>query len=708
MRTSSNSKGVGVSVDPGLSAAAYSAAPQPVAALSRATADSPGAGKAALLNDSERRLKLALEAGKIGSWQLDLVTGVLEACNQCKAHYGLDAQADFTYPWLLSLVHPADRVIRQRALREALLSGEYACEYRARWADGSVHWLSARGQVVEDEAGQPLRVIGVLFDVTERKRREEELRRVNAALEKSMRLRTRQLESEVEERARAQAAERASEARYAAVFENTSAGIILLSVRPEGRFVYEAVNPTHERFSGMPAAAYVGLTSYDLFPRALADRLVGHYRRAVETGAPYSYEETFPYRVGARVLQATAVPIRDADGVITKLLISTHDMTERKRAEETQRQGQKMEAIGQLTGGVAHDFNNLLTAVLGNLELLAQRLSGPQHMALIDSAMRAAERGAKLTQQLLAFARRQRLEPKPADLNHLVLGMRDMLVSTIGATIRIETALSPDLWPAMLDVNQTELMLLNLAINARDAMPEGGTLTIASGQLSLGPKERGPGELAPGDYVRLSVADSGTGMCEEVRERAFEPFFTTKEVGMGSGLGLSQVYGIARQLGGGVEIESQPGAGTVVRVFLPRADVALAASDDAPAAAAQPAAPGSARILVVDDDPEVRELVVSCLASFGYAAIDAADARRALDLIDEAPPDLLLVDFAMPEMNGAELVRRARRGRPRLKAMFMTGYAQTAPFDGEIDGIAVLRKPFKLRELAAKLDAALR
>jgi PAS domain S-box-containing protein len=698
-----------VSVDPGLSAAAYSAAPQPVATLSRAPADPTGAGKAALLNDSERRLKLALEAGKIGSWQLDLVTGVLEACKQCKAHYGLDADADFTYPWLLSLVHPADRGIRQRALREALLNGgEYACEYRARWADGSVHWLSARGQVVEDEAGRPLRVIGVLFDVTERKRREEELRRVNVGLEKSMRLRMRQLESEVEERARAQAAERASEARYAAVFQHTSAGIILLNVTPDGRFIYEAVNPTHERLTGVPAVEYVGLTSYDLFPRDLADRLVGHYRRAVETGAPFSYEETFPYRAGTRVLQGTAVPIRDADGVITKVVISTHDLTERKRVEEAQRQGQKMEAIGQLTGGVAHDFNNLLTAVLGNLELLTQRLSGPQHIALIDAAMRAADRGAKLTQQLLAFARRQRLEPKPADLNHLVLGMRDMLVSTIGATIRIETALSPGLWPAMLDVNQTELMLLNLAINARDAMPEGGTLTIASGQLSVGPKERRPGELAPGDYVLLSVADSGTGMCDEVRERAFEPFFTTKEVGMGSGLGLSQVYGIARQLGGGVEIESQTGAGTVVRVFLPRADVALAAAEDVPAAAAEPVGPGSARILVVDDDPEVRELVVSCLASFGYAAVDAPDARRALDIIDEAPPDLLLVDFAMPEMNGAELVRRARRDRPRLKAMFMTGYAQTAPFDGEIDGIAVLRKPFKLRELAAKLDAALR
>ncbi|HZB93928.1 MAG TPA: PAS domain-containing protein [Stellaceae bacterium] len=696
-----------MSVDPIFTAAERSAAAQAIGESFRAPAD-PGVGARAstALSDSERRLNLVLEAGRIGCWQLDLVTGTLDACAQCRAHYGLGPDGDLTYPRLLSMVHPADRARRQRALRNALANGDYCCEYRARWPDGSVHWLSARGQVVHDDTGQPLRVIGVLFEIDERAQREKELRRLNAGLEKSMRLRMRQLESEVEERARAQAAERASEARYAAVFEHTTAGIILLHVDADGQFIYEAVNPTHERFTGMAAAEFVGLTSYDLFPRELADRLVGHYRRAVETGAPCSYEETFPYRAGTRVLQATVVPIRDSGGVIAKLLISTHDMTARKRAEETRRQGQKMAAVGQLTGGVAHDFNNLLTAVIGNLELLSQRVREPAHAVLIDAAMRAADRGARLTQQLLAFARRQRLEAKPVDLNHLVLGMRDMLLSTIGATIRIETALARGLWPAMVDVNQTELMLLNLAINARDAMPAGGTLTIGSAMLSFGPDQRRPAELAPGDYLVLSVADTGTGMCEEVRERAFEPFFTTKEVGMGSGLGLSQVYGIARQLGGGVEIDSQPGAGCTVRVYLPRADAA-AAAEAAPEAAA-PVPPGSARILVVDDDPEVRELVVACLASFGYAAIDAPDARRALDLIAEAPPDLVLVDFAMPEMDGAELIRRARHARPQLKAMFMTGYAQAAPFDGEIDGISVLRKPFKLRELAAKLDAALR
>ena len=695
-----------MAVDPAFSAAKCCAAESAVSeeAARRQREAAPAKSSP---SDSDRRLALALAAGRIGGWQINLVTGEIEACARCRAHFGLAADADFTYPVLVTRIHPEDRRRRLRALVEALASGgEYECEYRAVWPDGGVHWLAARGQIVRAEDGTPLRIVGVLFDATDRKRREERLRRLNAGLEESVRVRTRQLESEVEERARAQAAERASEARYAAVFQHTSAGIILMRVTADGRFVYEAVNPTHEHFTGMPAADFVGLTSYDLFPRTLADRLVAHYRRAVATGAPYSYEETFPYRAGPRVLQATAVPIHDADRTITKLLISTHDLTARKQAEEVLLQGQKMEAVGQLTGGVAHDFNNLLTAVIGNLELLERRLPPIPHGSLVAAAMRAAERGAKLTQQLLAFARRQRLEPKPADLNRLVLGMRDMLVSTIGATVRIEIALGEAIWPAMIDANQTELMLLNLAINARDAMPLGGALTIRSATLTVSGRG-GPAELVPGDYVVLSVSDTGTGMSEEVRAKAFEPFFTTKEVGMGSGLGLSQVYGIAHQLGGGVEIDSQPGLGTEARVYLPRATAPVPAAAEE-AAYTVPPAGAAARILVVDDDAEVRAFVVSCLADFGYAAAEAADGPHALATIAREPPDLVLVDFAMPEMNGAELVRRARLRRPHLKALFMTGYAQAAPLEGEIDGIGVLRKPFKLRELAAKLDAALR
>ena len=658
------------------------------------------------LGDSERRLKLALEAGGLGSWQIDLVTGRIEACGRCRALLGLTAAAEISLATIHALAHPEDRARRKRALKEALDTGEYDCEYRILDAEGDVRWLAARGQVVRDAEQRPVRLVGVLFDATDRKRNEEELRRLNVALTRRVRQRTRQLEGEVEERTRAQRAERASEARYAAVFQHTTAGIILLRVAADGRFVYEAVNPTHERFTGMKAADFVGLTSYDLFPRALAERLIGYYRRACDSGEPLSYEETFPYRVGARVLQATAVPIRDADGAVAKLLISTHDMTARKAAEETLRQGQKMEAIGQLTGGVAHDFNNLLTAVIGNLELLARQLPGAAQARLIDSAVRAAERGARLTQQLLAFARKQRLEPKPVDLNRLIEDMRDMLVSTIGATVRIETRPGESIWPAMLDANQIELVLLNLAINARDAMPAGGVITIGSAMRSVAPGERGPAELAPGDYVVLSVADTGAGMSEEIRAKVFEPFFTTKEVGMGSGLGLSQVYGIARQLGGGVEIDSAPGAGTVVRVYLPRAEGVAARSEDA-RTAAEPVAHNSARILVVDDDAQVREFVAACLSGFGYDVVEAADGPAALGLVAREKLDLLLVDFAMPEMNGAELVRRARRERPGLKAMFMTGYAEVAPLEGEIDGIAVLRKPFRLGDLAARLGTVL-
>jgi PAS domain S-box-containing protein len=658
------------------------------------------------LRESERRLSLALEAGNLGLWELDLKNGTLEASERCKAHYGRSPEDEITPEIVMRSVHPEDRGRRARALAQAIdARGEYHCEYRILWPDGSIHWLNARGHVVCGEDGAPRRMVGVLFDTTAEKRVAAELRRLNDTLEERVRERTQQLRSEVEERERAQQAERDSEARYAAVFQHTTAGIILLNVAEDGRFVYEAVNPRHERLTGMPAGYFVGRTSYDLFPPALADRLIARYRRCLESGAPLTYEDDFPYPAGHRSLQATVVPVRDADGAIKKLLVSTHDLTERKQAEEAMRQAQKMEAVGQLTGGVAHDFNNLLTAVLGNLELLSHRTTDPGQRRLVDGALRAAERGAKLTQQLLAFARRQRLEPKPVEVNRLIAGMSEMLLSTIGATVRIETVLSDGLWPAMLDLNQVELILLNLAINARDAMPGGGVLTIKAENLRLAAPDSRL-ELAAGEYVVLSVADTGAGMSEEVRARAFEPFFTTKEVGKGSGLGLSQVYGIARQLGGSVDITSQPQAGTLVRVYLPRAQTAAVPSGCA-LESAPLGAPRRERILVVDDDRDVREFVLSCLTNFGYRVTHASEGRAALKLIEREAIDLLLADYAMPEMNGAELAREARRLRPRLKVLFMTGYAQAAPLEGEIDGTPVLRKPFKLAGLAAALRAAI-
>jgi PAS domain S-box-containing protein len=658
------------------------------------------------LRESEERVGLALEAGKLGSWSLDLTTQAFEISERGKAFFGLPPAAELSYPSLLAMIHAEDLPGKVAAVEQAVASGgDYECEFRVLWRDGSVHWIMARGRPIYEE-GRPLRMVGAFLDTTERNRAREEQQQLNETLERRVRERTRQLQNEIDERARAQAAQRASEARYAAVFEHTSAGFILLSVAPDGSFVYEAVNPSHEKTSGRKAAEYLGKTPYEFFPREIGDRLAERFRRCCATGAPVSYEDSYPYPVGTRIIQATAVPIPDAEGRVSKILVSTHDLTERKATEEALRQSQKMEAIGLLTGGVAHDFNNLLTSVLGNLELGAQRALDPALRRLLDGASRAAERGAKLTQQLLAFARKQRLERKPVDLNRLVAGMTDMLVSTIGATIRIETVAGKDLWPAMIDVNQLELVILNLSINARDAMPHGGVLTIAAENLRVAPGGH-PAGLAPGDYVVLSLKDTGTGMSEEVKAKAFEPFFTTKQVGRGSGLGLSQVYGIASQLGGAVDIDSRPGAGTTVRVYLPRA--AQAAPE--PRGAAERIdlmTRRPARILVVDDDGDVREFIANCLASFGYDVIEAVDARHALDIAArDAGIDMLLIDYAMPEMNGAELLYQMRRQRPRLKALFITGYAPDAFVNGEIDGVAVVRKPFKLAELAARLRAAL-
>jgi PAS domain S-box-containing protein len=659
------------------------------------------------LRESEQRLGLALEAGKLGSWSLDLDSQAFTLSERGKALFGLSPDAELAYSTVLSMIHPDDRRSTLAAVERSVAGGsDYEVEYRVIWPDGSVHWVMARGHPIYDGDRRPLRVVGALLDTTERNQAREELQLLNDTLERRVRQRTRELQNEVDERTRAEEAQRASDARYAAVFEHTAAGLILLSVTPDDRFVYEAVNPSHEKASGRTAADVIGKTPHDVFPRELGDRLAARFRRCRDTGVPISYEDTYPYPIGARINQSTAVPIRDADGCIAKILISTHDLTERKATEEALRQSQKLEAIGLLTGGVAHDFNNLLTSVLGNLELMARRSVDPAFRRLLDGATRAAQRGAKLTEQLLAFARKQRLERKAIDLDRLVAGMTEMLVSTIGATIRIETAPGQGLWPAMVDVNQLELVILNLAINARDAMPSGGVLSIGTENLRVSRDGR-PAGLAIGDYIVLSLADNGTGMSEEVKAKAFEPFFTTKQVGRGSGLGLSQVYGIVRQLGGGVDIDSRPGGGTTVRVYLPRA----ARAPQEPRGTGERvdlSPPQSARILVVDDDGGVREFVASCLTSFGYDVIEAVDAKHALDIVGrDGGIDLVLIDYAMPEMNGAELLYQVRRQRPQLKALFITGYAPDAFIDDEIDGVAVLRKPFKLAELSSRLRAAL-
>jgi len=381
-------------------------------------------------------------------------------------------------------------------------------------------------------------------------------------------------------------------------------------------------------------------------------------------------------------------------------------INEREKAQSALRQAQRLEAVGQLTSGVAHDFNNLLTVVLGNVRQLQKGQVDPKTQRRLEMMAEAAERGAKLTSQMLAFSRRQKLEPKPVDLNETVISMRDLLQSTMGGSVRLETVLHPNLWPAMIDPTQIELVILNLAINARDAMEVGGGLAIETANVTLGPSRR-PEEPGEGDYVMLAVSDTGSGMTEEVLAKAFEPFFTTKEVGKGSGLGLSQVFGLARQSGGGVRIDTQVGEGTSVKVYLPRAHAAARRAVVAEKRPPERRAEGAV-VLVVDDDSGVREVTSGILQDLGYAVLEAGSGGAALDAIEGgAPVDLVLLDFAMPGMNGAELARELRARRPDLPIVYATGYADAAALM-EATEDEIIHKPFAEEELGTKIAAKLK
>ena len=377
-------------------------------------------------------------------------------------------------------------------------------------------------------------------------------------------------------------------------------------------------------------------------------------------------------------------------------------IAEREQAEERLRQAQKMQAVGQLTGGIAHDFNNLLTPIMGGLEIISTITTEPRVRGLANNALEAARRGAKLTGQLLAFSRTHRLSTAPVPINDLISGMEDMLRHTIGGSVDVQLALTSDAGTATCDANQIENAILNLAINARDAMPEGGTLTIRTGRIRL---DHG-GELEPGDYVTISVIDTGTGMPPEVLARATEPFFTTKPVGKGTGLGLAQVYGITQQFGGTLRIESAVGVGTSIELLLPAAvEQEADARDEKLSELPAPNRRRGAEILIVDDDPDVRNFLASTLESLGYRVKAAENGDEGLRLLDQGEPDMMLVDYAMPGLNGADMARAARSRCPQLPIVFVTGYADTDALTDALGPDApMLHKPFGARELATMVD----
>jgi signal transduction histidine kinase/ActR/RegA family two-component response regulator len=381
---------------------------------------------------------------------------------------------------------------------------------------------------------------------------------------------------------------------------------------------------------------------------------------------------------------------------------------ERQRAEIELLHAHRMESIGQLTGRVAHDFNNLLAAVLGNLEIAQMRAKEENVLRLLAGAARAAERGARLTEQLLAFSRKQHLQPRPVEINEMVRGMGEMLERSIGANVQLVEELAPDLWPAMTDPTQIELVVLNLAINARDAMPLGGQLSIETRNRTADDPQRPP-ELAPGEYVCIAVGDTGTGMSEEVLARAPEPFFTTKDAGKGSGLGLSMVYGVARQSGGGVAIASRLGEGTTVRVYLPRA-AEIEARGDAPAAAGSDFAALAGRsVLLVDDDEDVRQVSAALLDELGCRVVEAESGQIGLAALDrDAGIDLAVIDFAMPGMNGIKVAEAIQAKRPGIPLIIITGYAEIDSNEPLLQRLRVLNKPFQRAELAEALLSAIK
>ena len=509
----------------------------------------------------------------------------------------------------------------------------------------------------------------------------------------------------------------AQAAELRGILESADIGIITI----DDRGLIETVNPATERLFGYAAAELIGQNVTVLMPdpyRAQHDAYISNYvktgnRKVIGIGREVNGRRkdggTFPIHLAVSEFEAKGR--RCFTGMI-------HDLSDRKHVEEALReserrlaQAQKMEAVGQLTGGIAHDFNNLLLVITGNLELLETRVDGDNARALLKEAQNAAVLGSQLTEQLLTFARRRQLDPRVVCLNDLVIGVTDMLRRTLGEQIGLSTSLAPDLWETCADPCQLQSAIVNLAVKARDAMPKGGRLivetrnvTVEAGRLGADP------ELKCGDYVKLSVSDTGMGMPPEVRDRVFETFFTTKEKGRGTGLGLAMVYGFVKQMGGHVSIYSEVGQGTTVILYLPRAGapaVERRASQDV----APPDTTSRRVILVVEDDERVRQLTVRRLEMIGHNVIEARDGVEALNLLQSgAHVDLVFTDMIMPGgLSGRDVAHRARDLKPGIKVLLTTGYAEDLGHvdDLESESLKVLRKPYRQAELAMALREVL-
>jgi len=594
------------------------------------------------------------------------------------------------------LIHPDDLPSFRKVYFEARHRSEgFRTETRIADAENRILWLRVDGVPRFGPDGTLEGYTGCSVDITDIKRAEEALRNLNRTLEERVEARTRELSVMAEEL-------RESEARYRAIFDHSPDAIFVIAVTPGRRLVFEGGNPATAALFDLDEAAMRGHELQTVLPRATVRRHRRHILRCLAEKRPVQFEFTLDRPAGRAVCDAIVVPLMDEAGKVVRLAVTSRDVTAQRHGESALRQAQKMEAVGQLTGGMAHDFNNLLQALTSCLQMIGRRNPAPELVPVVEAGQRAIQRGARLVQQLMAFARRQALRPEPVDVRDRVLAMSDLMSHALRADIDLSLSLEPGLWPVMADPTQFELALLNLAVNARDAMPTGGCLRIEGRNLLLGAGED-PDGLA-GAFVRLSVSDNGPGMDADTLARAFDPFFTTKAVGKGSGLGLAQVQGFARQSGGVARIDSAPGQGTTVTLLLPR-------TDKVPAGVRQvdsrPSTAGTAhRILLVEDDPIVGALVCAALTDWGHEITRATTADQAMTLITSGEAfDLVLTDVVMPgAASGLDLARTVRQLRPGLPVVLATGYSEGI-VAGE--GFRVLAKPFRMETLINAIEDAL-
>src|SRR5476649_2386088 len=586
------------------------------------------------------------------------------------------------------IVHPEDVPGAVAAWTKAIGSGEaYEVEFRLRRADGAYRWYLARAVPARDEQGNIIRWIGTNTDVHDQKLIAGELAELNATL-------AQRVEEKTRERDR---------------IWNVSQDLLVVAYRSG---VWRTVNPAWIRTLGWSEAELLGRTSEWLEHPDDGGLTRAQVNNLIRGDLTVRFESRFRHKDGSyRWLSWTGVPDQDRIYAVARDVTAEKAAAERLKAtEEALLQSQKMEAVGQLTGGIAHDFNNLLTGIVGSLDLLQTRLNQGRtdnFARYINAAMTSANRAAALTHRLLAFARRQPLIPKGVEVNQLVVSLEDLLRRTMGETIDLQISVKDDLWFTLCDPNQLESALLNLAINARDAMPDGGKLTISTKNARLDGVTADTPALLPGDYICIDVTDTGTGMSAEVAGRAFDPFFTTKPIGQGTGLGLSMIYGFTRQSNGHATIESRLGQGTSVKLYLPRHHGDVAAEQASAVKAAEHAATGET-VLVVEDEPVVRAVILEMLEEQGYRTLEAVDGPSGLRILRaNARIDLLVTDVGLPGMNGRQLADQARESRPGLKILFITGYAESVAIaDGFLQpGMEMITKPFDLGNLSRRVRA---